>query len=58
MREPVEEIVLNAAELQISEAVAEGERGNRLTAAVTLEEETERCRLRFESALMKGQLDG
>ena len=56
VREPVEEIVLNAAELQIAEAVAEGERGNRLTAAVTLEEETERCRLRFESAADEGPM--
>ncbi len=52
--EPVEEIVLNAAELCVTEAVAEGAWGNRLTAEASLEEETERCRLRFGSALMKG----
>jgi puromycin-sensitive aminopeptidase len=54
VNEPVEVIVLNAAELAISEATTEGREGDRLTAAVTLAEETERCMLRFESALMKG----
>ncbi len=55
VREPVEEVVLNAAELHVAEAVIEGEWGNRLTADVTLEEETERCRLHFQSGLMKGK---
>jgi puromycin-sensitive aminopeptidase len=55
VREPVADVVLNAAELRITEAGIEGEWGNRLTAAVTLEEETERCRLHFDPALMKGK---
>ena len=53
--EPVEEIVLNAAELCVTEAVAEGGLGNRQAATVTLEEETERCRLRFGSTLTAGK---
>ena len=51
----VEEVVLNAAELQISEATAEGAAGNRVPGSVTLEEETERCRVRFAPALTKGE---
>ncbi|HVS39951.1 MAG TPA: M1 family metallopeptidase [Gemmataceae bacterium] len=54
VHEPVEEIVLNAAELCIKEAAAEGMTPHRQIAAVTMEEDTERCRLRFPAALMKG----
>jgi puromycin-sensitive aminopeptidase len=46
VEQPVEEIVLNAAELRIDEASLETAAG-RLPAAVTLEESTERCRLKF-----------
>ena len=55
VHEPVEEIVLNAAELRITEAAVEGGPGGRQTAAVTLEEDRERCRLRFGAPLPKGQ---
>jgi puromycin-sensitive aminopeptidase len=54
VREPTEEIVLNAAELRIREALVTGEGGRSQAAAVRLEEETERCRLTFPSALAKG----
>jgi puromycin-sensitive aminopeptidase len=51
VHEPVEEIVLNAAELCIVEAYIENLAAQRFTAVVTLEEETERCRLRFAQSL-------
>jgi puromycin-sensitive aminopeptidase len=54
VREPTGEIVLNAAELRILEAVVTGENGRSQAAAVRLEEETERCRLTFPSALGPG----
>jgi puromycin-sensitive aminopeptidase len=54
VREPVEEIVLNAAELRVTEAALEGQAGNRLPAAVALDEAAERCRLRFEPAVQPG----
>ncbi len=53
--EPVEEIVLNAAELRITEASAKGSLGNRVPGSVTLEEETERCRLRFGKSMAPGE---
>jgi puromycin-sensitive aminopeptidase len=55
VREPIEEIVLNAAELHVGEASIESFAGQRFTAVVTLEEETERCRLRFVRPLEAGE---
>ncbi len=55
VHESVEEIVLNAAELAISEASVEDAAANRFPAVVTLEEETERCRLRFDRPLTPGE---
>jgi puromycin-sensitive aminopeptidase len=55
VHEAVEEIVLNAAELHISEASIQSFAGNRFTAVVALEEETERCRLRFGRPLEPGE---
>jgi puromycin-sensitive aminopeptidase len=50
VHEPVEEIVVNAAELIVHEAVLEGRIGNRIAGEVVLEPMTERCRLRFAAA--------
>jgi puromycin-sensitive aminopeptidase len=55
IHEAVDEIVLNAAELRIAEASIENSAVNRSTAVVTLEEETERCRLRFGQSLAPGE---
>ena len=55
VHEAVKEIVLNAAELHIAEASIENSAVNRSTAVVTLEEETERCRLRFGQPLTPGE---
>ena len=46
VREPVDEIVLNAAQLQIQEASLRDERGRAFSGAVTLEETTQRARIR------------
>ncbi len=54
VNEPTEEIVLNAAELQIDEAVLSNEDGATQAAAVTLEEATERCRLKLPAAVAPG----
>ena len=43
VHEPTEEILLNAAELQVLEAVVTGERGMSQAAAVQLDAATERC---------------
>ena len=55
VHEPVEEIVLNAAELQIAQAFVEGAPGDRIATSATLEEETERCRLRLGRSLAPGK---
>ncbi len=55
LREPVSEVWLNAAELRVSAASLEGGDGRQRTAAVTLDETTERCRLAFEGPLPVGE---
>ena len=52
--EPTAEIVLNAAELQISEATILNAVGASQVAVATLEEATERCRLTFPSPIAPG----
>ena len=51
---PVTEIVLNAAELTISEATIRDAAGRTLPGTVTLDTETERARIRFAEALAPG----
>jgi puromycin-sensitive aminopeptidase len=55
VHEAVKEIVLNAAELQIAEAVVVAAPGDRFPAAITMEEATERSRLRFGGPLAPGK---
>ncbi|MBI4536914.1 MAG: M1 family metallopeptidase [candidate division NC10 bacterium] len=52
--EPAQEIVLNAADLAIDAASIADDRGTRQEASVTLDEVTERVRLRFPEALAPG----
>ena len=52
--EPTSEIVLNAAELAIREAVLTDARGRTLAAAVELDEAAERCRLALAEPLAPG----
>ncbi len=54
VREPTSTVELNAIELAIDEATAENARGERLPARVSLDAETERCRLTFASPLAAG----
>jgi puromycin-sensitive aminopeptidase len=54
VQEPVSEIVLNAAELAIQEVSIQDSRGALLRGTATLEEETERVRLRFPEMLGPG----
>ena len=54
VREPVSEIVLNAAELRISEASIQNAKGVSHPANVELEVSTERARLRFPGSLAPG----
>ena len=51
---PVTEIVLNAAELTISEATIRDAAGRTLAGTVTLDKEMERARIRFAEALAPG----
>jgi puromycin-sensitive aminopeptidase len=53
VREPVSEILLNAAEQQVFDAALEDETGRR-PAAITLDEAAERCRLTFDRPLPCG----
>jgi len=53
--EPTTEIVLNAAELSVTDAWLESDRGDRARATVALEESLERCRLTFPSPIAPGQ---
>ncbi|MEX0791023.1 MAG: M1 family metallopeptidase, partial [Actinomycetota bacterium] len=53
VREPVDEIVLNAKELQIDEAWLERE-GIRLEASASFEADTERCRLKLSGTAEPG----
>jgi len=52
--EATSEIVLNAAELSVTEAVVSGERGETYPGAVSLDDQLERCRLEFDGRLMPG----
>ncbi|TAJ35068.1 MAG: M1 family peptidase, partial [Nitrospirae bacterium] len=54
VQEATAEIVLNAAELEITEAVIERDGGASHRASVDLNEAAERCRLRFPSPLIPG----
>jgi puromycin-sensitive aminopeptidase len=54
VNEPAKEILLNAAELEIFEAVLEPSKGPSLIAQMTLEEPTERCQLTFFQAIEPG----
>ncbi len=54
VREPVDEIVLNAAELQIQEVAVSDGRGSRLPGMAMLAAETEQARLRFPGILSPG----
>jgi aminopeptidase N len=54
VREPVKEIVLNAAELAISAASARDEAGRTVTGTVVLDVATERARIRFPEMLAPG----
>ena len=53
--EPVTEIVLNAVELAVDEAMVTDGRGREQRATVTLDESAERCRLAFANALGTGE---
>jgi puromycin-sensitive aminopeptidase len=55
VRQPVEEIWLNAAELTIGAVRAEGPGGRALDGTATLEPETERARLAFPARLEPGE---
>ena len=52
--EPVREIVLNAVELAVDEAVVVDARNREQRATVTLDEAAERCRLTFAEPLATG----
>jgi puromycin-sensitive aminopeptidase len=54
VNEPVKEILLNAAELEIFEAVLESSKDPSLIAQTTLEEPTERCQLTFSQSIEPG----
>ena len=54
VREPVAEIVLNAAELEIYTALVTAGTGGTMPAAVTLDADTERCRLHLSSSIAPG----
>ncbi len=55
VHEPTSEILLNAAELEISEAAIEHEGGRVLDGLVQLDESTERGRVRFPEMLRPGE---
>jgi puromycin-sensitive aminopeptidase len=54
VHEVVAEIVLNAAELQLSEAVVENDNGVSQPATMALDEATERCQLTFPNPIPPG----
>ena len=54
VREPIDEVVLNAIELDIDEAWLEDPTGERVDAAVTLDEERERAHLALASTVAAG----
>ncbi|MGH7167620.1 MAG: M1 family metallopeptidase, partial [Nitrospiraceae bacterium] len=55
VHEPTSEIVLNATELEMSEAAIENEEGRVLDGRVELDEPTERGRVRFPETLRPGE---
>ena len=55
VREPVDEILLNAAELSIRSVAVEGPDGHTLEGTAALEPEPERARLRFPARLEQGE---
>lgn len=54
VKEPTTEIVLNAAEIEVSDATIENNEGASHRAAVELQESDERCLLRFPAPLAPG----
>jgi puromycin-sensitive aminopeptidase len=52
--EATSDVVLNAAELSVTEAVVTGERGETYRGTVSLDEQLERCGLRFDGRLTPG----
>ncbi len=52
--EPTSEIVLNAAELSVSEAAITNERGQTHRGAAVMDEAAERCRLTFDAPIAAG----
>lgn len=54
VRQVTSELVLNAAELEITEASIRGDQGRVLRGIVELEAPTERCRIRFPASLHPG----
>jgi puromycin-sensitive aminopeptidase len=54
VREPVSEVLLNAADLNVLDAFHEALGGERTPAAVTLDAQAERCRLSFPAPLPTG----
>jgi puromycin-sensitive aminopeptidase len=55
VQQPVQEMVLNAAELILADATVELANGTRQTATVTLDEAAERCRLVFAQQVPAGE---
>ncbi len=55
VHEPVSEILLNAAELILADAVVEDANGRRQAATVVLDEPAERCRLTFAEPVPAGE---
>jgi len=54
VNEPTTEIVLNAADLSVTQASLENDRGQRSSATIALEENLERCRLTFPASITPG----
>ncbi len=52
--EPTSEIVLNTAELRVTEVAISGERGERFPGAAVMDEALERCRLAFDGRITPG----
>ncbi len=53
--EPTADIVLNATELEISSAILSGEGGSPRTGTVQMDEELQRCRISFPTAVLPGE---
>ncbi|QOJ35171.1 MAG: M1 family metallopeptidase [Nitrospira sp.] len=52
---PTSEIVLNAVDLEVSDALLSGERATPRAGAVLLEEDLQRCRITFSSSIPAGE---